>query len=125
VRIIGLIWLLTSGVPGSAHAEPSAPAPTAARAIAFIDVNVVPMDSDRVLEHQIVVIRGDRIAAIGPSSTTAVPAEATRVEGHGKWLMPGLVDMHVHLNDPDDGALYVANGVTTIRNMWGFPETLA
>lgn len=38
--------------------------------------------------------------------------------------MPGLVDMHVHLNDPDDGPVYVANGVTTIRNMWGFPETL-
>jgi imidazolonepropionase-like amidohydrolase len=38
--------------------------------------------------------------------------------------MPGLVDMHVHLSDADDGTLYVANGVTTIRNMWGTPQTL-
>ena len=48
-----------------------------------------------------------------------------RIDGRGKWLIPGLIDMHVHLNDEGDGALYVANGVTTIRNMWGFPETLA
>jgi imidazolonepropionase-like amidohydrolase len=98
-------------------------APTVA-ALAFVDVSVVPMDSDRVLEHQTVLTRGDRIAALGPAASTPVPDGATRIAGHGKWLMPGLVDMHVHLDDADDGTLYVANGVTTIRNMWGTPQTL-
>jgi imidazolonepropionase-like amidohydrolase len=78
-----------------------------------------------VLEHQTVLIRGDRIAALGPAASTRVPDGTTRIDGHGKWLMPGLVDMHVHLDDADDGTLYVANGVTTIRNMWGTLETLA
>ncbi len=112
--------LLWAGSPDATSAEPPTPAPV----IAFIDVTVVPMDYDRVVEHQNVVIRGDRIASIGPTASTAVPPGATRVDARGKWLMPGLIDMHVHLNDEEDGALYVANGVTTIRNMWGFPETL-
>ena len=43
----------------------------------------------------------------------------------GSVICPGFVDMHVHLDDADDGTLYVANGVTTIRNMWGTLETLA
>jgi imidazolonepropionase-like amidohydrolase len=97
----------------------------AEQGLAFVDVSIVPMDADHVLEHQTVLIRGDRIAALGPAASTPVPDRATRIDGHGKWLMPGLVDMHVHLGDADDGTLYVANGVTTIRNMWGTPQTLA
>jgi hypothetical protein len=93
--------------------------------LAFVDVSIVPMDADHVLEHQTVLIRGDRIAALGPAASTRVPDGTTRIDGHGKWLMPGLVDMHVHLDDADDGTLYVANGVTTIRNMWGTLGTLA
>jgi imidazolonepropionase-like amidohydrolase len=108
-----------------ANSRPAGP-PTAERAtLAFVDVNVVPMDSERVLPHQNVVIRGDRIVAVGPADQTPVPRDAQRIDATGKWLMPGLADLHVHLNEPDDGTLYVANGVTTIRNMWGFPETLA
>lgn len=120
---LSLIALLALGCgTGHVRTEPVAPAGTG---LAFVDVSVVPMDADRVLEHQTVLIRGDRIAALGPAASTPIPDGATRIDGHGKWLMPGLVDMHVHLSDPDDGTLYVANGVTTIRNMWGTPETLA
>jgi imidazolonepropionase-like amidohydrolase len=101
---------------------------TAARgapsALAIVDVNVVPMDSNLVMPHQYVVVRGDRIESVGPASKVAVPKDATRIDGRGLWLMPGLIDMHVHLNAPDDGTIYVGKGVTTIRNMWGFPETL-
>jgi imidazolonepropionase-like amidohydrolase len=125
---LSLLVVLATVRPHVSRAAPSTapPADAAPRAatLAFVDVNVVPMDSDRVLEHQNVVIRGDRIAALGPMRSTKVPPGATRVDGRGHWLMPGLIDLHVHLNDPDDGILYVANGVTTIRSMWGFPETL-
>lgn len=117
--LIGLLLLL----PAGGHA-PSASAPASTSTLAITDVSVVPMDSERVLPHQTVLVRGDRIVTLGPVDSVAVPAGATRIDGSGRWLMPGLIDMHVHIHDDDDGTLYVANGVTTIRNMWGTRETL-
>ena len=116
---LGVVWLVSASPAATGRRE--APG---FRPLVFVDVNVVPMDSDRVLEHQNVVVRGDRIEAVGPKSSTRVPRGSLRIDGRGLWLMPGLIDMHVHLNDPQDGAVYVANGVTTVRSMWGFPETL-
>jgi imidazolonepropionase-like amidohydrolase len=63
---------------------------------AFVDVAVVPMDTERVLPNQTVVIEGGRITALGPSGKVPVPAGAVRIDGRGKYLMPGLTDMHVH-----------------------------
>src|SRR5437899_11399685 len=88
-----------------------APRPAAPPVVVFTGVHVVPMDTERVLDDQSVVVRGDRILAVGPRATTPIPPGATRIEGRDRWIMPGLVDMHVHFNDPDDAALYVANGV--------------
>lgn len=124
VLVKGFLALLALGC-GTRRARTAEPMAPAEPALAFVDVSVVPMDANHVLEHQTVLIRGDRIAALGPSASTAVPDGATRIDGHGQWLMPGLVDMHVHLNDAEDGTLYVANGVTSIRNMWGTLDTLA
>jgi hypothetical protein len=103
------------------------------RPIAFVDVTVVPMDRERLLEHQTVVVTDGRIAAMGPARTTKLPKEARRLDGRGKFLMPGLADMHVHMNRGPDGALtyddyatlFLANGVTTVRCMWGTPAILA
>lgn len=118
-----LIALVALGC-GTGHVRTAEPVAPAQPGLAIVDVSVVPMDANHVLEHQTVVIRGDRIAALGPATSTPVPDGTTRIDGHGKWLMPGLVDMHVHMDDADDGTLYVANGVTTIRNMWGTAQTL-
>ena len=97
---------------------------------AFVNVSVLPMDDGRVLTGQTVVVRGDRIAAIGPATQVAVPAGAVRIDARGKFLMPGLVDLHVHMAGPREIQLallkmYVVNGVTTILNMRGTPEHLA
>jgi imidazolonepropionase-like amidohydrolase len=87
---------------------------------AFIDVNVLPMDRERVLPRQTVIVRGDRIEALGPLAEIAVPAGARRIEGAGtRWLVPGLADMHTHLASAEDAALYVAGGVTTVLQMGG------
>lgn len=67
-----------------------------AQDVAFVDVSVIPMDSERILQHQTVLIKGDRIAAIGPAAQLRVPSSSIRVDGRGKFLMPGLADMHVH-----------------------------
>lgn len=100
--------------------------------VAFIDVNVIPMDSERVLPHMTVITNGGRIVAIGPRGLR-IPKEAQRIDGRGKFLMPGLADMHVHLNirgpagllkNEEFAALFLANGVTTVRNMWGNPDIL-
>ncbi|HET9986906.1 MAG TPA: hypothetical protein VFQ65_00260, partial [Kofleriaceae bacterium] len=105
--------------------KPAPPTPSTVHATAaFVDITVVPMDSNHELAHQTVLVDGDKIVAIGPAASTAAPTGATTIAGAGKWLVPGLVDMHVHFNEERDGVLYVANGVTTVRNMWGGPPQL-
>ncbi|MGH7537546.1 MAG: amidohydrolase family protein, partial [Gemmatimonadales bacterium] len=106
-------------------------------AVAFTHVAVIPMDRERVLEDQTVVVRDGRIAELGPAGTTPVPAGALRVDGRGKYLIPGLAEMHAHVPSPQAEAqlgagftehvlfLYLANGVTTIRGMLGHPAHLA
>ena len=89
-----------------------------AHATAFVHVNVVPMDRERVLRDQTVIVEGDRIAAIGRD--VAAPANATVIDGKGTaYLSPGLADMHTHSETRNDLAIYLANGVTTVLQMGG------
>jgi imidazolonepropionase-like amidohydrolase len=112
-------------------------APAAAQTVtAFEHVTVIPMDRERVLENQTVVIRDGRVAALGPAGSVPVPAGAVRVAAAGKYLIPGLAEMHAHIPGPGaagtSGAsyqgnvlfLYVAAGVTTVRGMLGQPSHL-
>jgi imidazolonepropionase-like amidohydrolase len=103
------------------------PKPQRDSVIAFVDVHVLPMSRDGVLDHQTVIVRGNRIAEMGPAAQIKLPAGAIRLDGRGKYLMPGLTEMHGHLPNPNAGPeltenvlfLYVANGVTTVRGMQG------
>ena len=122
------LWLsLTLGACSSgrvtdavfAHPEDTI-AVAATRTIAFVGVNVVSMRTSTVDRERTVIIRDRRIVTIGPETSTPVPPDAFVVNARGGYLMPGLVDMHVH-NAVRDGALYVPNGITTVRNMWGYP----
>ena len=96
---------------------------TAAPVTAFVDVAVVPMDRERVLTDQTVLVQREHITALGPADRVRVPKNAVRIDGRGKFLIPGLTDMHVHLEVADSvGAeqmllLFVATGITTIRDM--------
>ena len=75
------------------------------RVIAFIHVNIVPMDHNRVLLDQDVVVRGDRIVEIGEG--LSIPAGAQVIDGQGKkWLSPGLADMHMHSDTRNDLAVH-------------------
>jgi imidazolonepropionase-like amidohydrolase len=105
-----------------------------AQTTAFVGVNVIPMDRERVLSNQTVVVRGGKIVEIGDAGKVKVPSDATRIDAIGKYLIPGLVDMHTHLMSddafpdelaPDELRIMVANGVTTVRFMIGTPELLA
>jgi hypothetical protein len=82
------------------------------------NINLVPMTSDTVLMNQSVLVRNGRIEQIG----RGISAEGiTVVDGQEQYLSPGLIDMHVHVWDRQELGLYLANGVTTVRNMWGIP----
>jgi imidazolonepropionase-like amidohydrolase len=91
---------------------------------AFVGATVLPMDSERRLEDHTVVVRGGRIVAVGPRASTAVPEGALTIDAEGRFLMPGLVDMHVHTWAESDAALFLAHGVTTVRNLFGGPQHL-
>jgi len=85
-----------------------------------------------VRADQTVVVEGNRIASVGSRKTAKVPRGATQVDGHGLFLIPGLWDMHVHLEFGDwfPGAreitlpLFIANGVTGVRDMGSELETV-
>ena len=106
--------------------------PAAQTVTAFVDVTVIPMDRERRLPGQTVVVRGDRIVELGPTARVKVPDGATRVEGKGKFLIPGLAEMHAHIpgGQASDSAvertlfMYVAGGLTTIRGMLGHTRHL-
>jgi len=99
--------------------------------VAFVRVNVVPMDQEAVLTDQTVIVKDGLIAALGPASNIKIPAGAMKIDGRAKYLMPGLADMHVHLEVFNEQAnipilrLFVANGVTTVLNLMGTPNHLA
>jgi imidazolonepropionase-like amidohydrolase len=90
----------------------------------FFNVNLVPMTHERVIPHQTVLVEEGRITSVGPSTETPIPPGAVVINGQGAYLMPGLADMHVHTREDWVGGawpvspldLYVAHGVTTIRD---------
>lgn len=69
-----------------------------------------------VRPHRTIVIDGDRIAAVGPDGEVKVPEGALRIDAAGKTVLPGLWDMHTHLQ-PVDGVLHLAAGVTSVRDL--------
>ncbi len=106
-------------------------APTAmAGAIAIINVNVLPMDTERVLVEQTVIVEEGRIVALGPVDSLPLPEDAEIVDGTDRYLMPGLAEMHAHVPPAASPeldryfSLFVANGVTTVRGMLGHPSHL-
>lgn len=131
----GLTGLAAAALAVAALAFPalSFPAPLRAQApVAFVDVSVIPMDAERVLEGQTVLVTEGRIAAIGPAGSVEVPPGAVVVPGAGRFLIPGLSEMHAHIPPPQAGEevvsrtlfLYLAGGVTNIRGMLGHPSHL-
>jgi imidazolonepropionase-like amidohydrolase len=99
------------------------------RPLAFVHVNVISMAQDSVLKDQTVIIERDRITQIGPATSVRILHKAQQIDGRGKYLMPGLVDFHVHLRDPSELLSYLAHGVTTVVQMSGptgnVPDVLA
>lgn len=122
--LLGLI-LVASGT-STLPAQPELPAQ---RPLAFVRVNVIPMTQDGLLIDQTVIVEAGKITRIGPSASLRVPSNAQRVDGRDKFLMPGLVDFHVHLRDSTELLSYLVHGVTSVVHMSGptgnVPDVLA
>jgi imidazolonepropionase-like amidohydrolase len=80
------------------HAEPvvHAQTPPSSRVVAVVGASVVNLGGGGPITNAAVVIEGDRIAAIGPAATTTVPPGAEVIRANGRWIAPGLMNMHVH-----------------------------
>ena len=91
------------------------------RILALTHVTVIDATGRPALPDRIVVVSGNRVTAVGASSEVKVPREARVIDASGKFLIPGLWDMHVHWYERDYYSLFLANGVTGIRMMWGMP----
>jgi imidazolonepropionase-like amidohydrolase len=96
--------------------------------VAFERVTVIPMDRERAVPDQTVLVSGGRITAVGATAQVTVPPGATRIDGRGQFLIPALAEMHAHVPGQATADaervlfLYVANGVGTIRSMLGDPS---
>ena len=101
--------------------------------VAFTNANVILLDHEGVEQGWTVLVRGDRIAAVGSRYEVKVPSDAVVIDCAGQYLVPGLTDAHVHLpgsplvptrDDFGDAPIYLAYGVTTVVNMGGTPRVL-
>ena len=92
------------------------------QAVAITNVTVIDATGAPAQPDMTVVVQGDRIAALGASRQVPVPPGAAVVDGAGKFLIPGLWDMHVHTYDQSWLTLFLANGVTGVRVMKGEPN---
>jgi hypothetical protein len=99
--------------------------------IVFLSVNVIPMDSERILENQAVVVKDGKITAVGDLQEVKYSRNAFVINAKGKYLIPGLAEMHAHVPPVDDLEpmkeallLFALNGVTSIRGMLGHPRHL-
>jgi cytosine/adenosine deaminase-related metal-dependent hydrolase len=128
--------VLALGCPGPGASQPgptTPPDPTGAPSVAFVHVDVLPMTGagEERLRDQTVVVRGDRIVAVGAAAEVDVPPGVEVIDASGKTLVPGLADMHVHLPPLVDEhrdtvrrvlVTMIANGVTTARGLAGHPS---
>ena len=124
MRSLTLLTLLaTSGLMACSTTTPTPmTTPIAANTTRIIDVTVVDVENGIAVPGQTVIIVGDRIAKIGAPAELGIQEPAQTINGHRLYLMPGLVDAHVHYFDaPVFGRLMMANGVLLVRDM-GMPN---
>lgn len=137
-----LAAVLAGACGDNATDGPARSAAPTADSTAFVNVSVIPMDREQVLRGQTVLVEKGKIVSVQPSDDDTPPVAATVIDASDQYLIPGFADLHVHIGEPwgprgkniaelndevlaaglaDEMFLYVANGVTLVRNMDGRP----
>lgn len=114
IRNIGVLFLMTLVFSSCSNK----------RSIVFKNANIIPMTNNTILEKTSIHILDGKIIAIGNFQNFDIPGDTLIINAKGKYITPGFSDMHVHINNPEDYSLFVANGITLVRNMWGEPRHL-
>lgn len=109
IRLAALFTVALASLPACAVRQTS---------VAIRNVTVIPMTGAAPAPNQTVLVRDGRIAEIGSAAAVRTPADAVVVDGTGKFLIPGLFEMHGHTSKTRASALglYVVHGVTTLRD---------
>jgi imidazolonepropionase-like amidohydrolase len=101
----------------STPAPPATPPPAVAARLAIVDVTIIDVETGTSRPDQTVIVAGETIETIAASREVGIPGGTPVIDGRGLYLMPGLVDAHVHFFDPEVfGRLMVANGVLLVRD---------
>lgn len=133
MRSVAIVSILVLIAVVPANAQGSRGALTQG-SFAITGVNVIPMSADTVFRNATVLVQDGRIAAVGPARSVRIPPGTRTIDGTGKYLIPGLADMHGHLYTdgevadslaPYELGVFLANGITTARMMIGTPEHFA
>jgi imidazolonepropionase-like amidohydrolase len=103
----------------------AAESPAASPEVAIVGATILDMTGRKPVPNGTVVIRDGRITAVGPSNRITVAKQATVVQAAGKTVMPGLWDMHAHFEQVEWGPIYLAAGVTTVRDVGNELEFIA
>jgi len=88
------------------------------------NINLISMESDQVQSGQSIVIKNNIIEYVGSKEDVQYPKNAKVIDGQGKFVIPGLSDMHMHIDHPDILKVNLAYGVTTVMNYRGLSEHL-
>lgn len=91
----------------------------APKLIAITGCNLVSIEKGELQTDQTILIGEGTILSVGPLRDAAIGPSAVIIDGTNKYVMPGLVDMHIHLGDESELLLYLVNGVTSVCNMGG------
>jgi hypothetical protein len=92
--------------------------------VVFVHARLFDSESARMIPGSTVVVRGGKVETVGADGAVAIPAGAEVIDAKGRTLMPGLVDMHVHIASDPDGLLDILSGVTTVRDLGGDMDEL-
>ena len=112
--MVGLVWvaavvvaLLVPGTPAGAQGG---------AAVALLNATVVDVERGTLLRDHGILVRDAKIAWVGPMKNLTIPGRATRVDLRGKFVMPGLWDMHVHVGGRDGADIEALSGTTVRRS---------
>jgi hypothetical protein len=104
--IFSTLWLLFS-----LHLPPSS------QRVVIVGATLIDGTGASPIADSVVVIQGKRILAAGTRKEVPIPEDAFRVDAQGKWVIPGLIDMHVHLDEVISPSAFVLYGVTSVRDV--------
>jgi imidazolonepropionase-like amidohydrolase len=113
--IIMRFFLLAFAVPFQLLAQATPP-------IAFTGATLIDGTGRAPVANAVVVVNGGRVVAAGPATDVTIPRDAERVALNGKFIIPGLINTHGHVNTPDDLKTYAVHGVTTVVSLGGENE---